>query len=86
MTQTTTVGSTHELATIWILSGEGEVGTRERYTGKLSARALKARLTRERCGGDRWAHLECETAARHPERVSPEDAIAMMSAAGEVTS
>jgi len=45
---------------LYIISGEGEVGTRERYTGKRTVRAVKARLTRERAGGDRWAHLEDE--------------------------
>lgn len=40
-----------------IISGEGENGTREMYYGVRSARAIKARLTRERCGGDRWAVL-----------------------------
>ena len=44
--------------TIRIVSGEGTVGTAEAYTGKRSVRALKARLTRERCNGDRWARAE----------------------------
>ena len=44
--------------TIRIVSGEGAVGTAEAYTGKRSVRALKARLTRERCNGDRWARAE----------------------------
>lgn len=39
---------------IIIISGEGDgPGTIERYEGRMDA--LKARLTRERCGGDRWA-------------------------------
>jgi hypothetical protein len=40
---------------IIILSGEGDEGRLVRYTGKRTERALKARLTRERCHGDRWA-------------------------------
>lgn len=40
---------------IIILSGEGERGTPEVYTGKRTTRALKSRLTKERCQGDRWA-------------------------------
>jgi len=42
-----------------ITSGEGEVGTEEEYTGKLSLRAMRARLTKETCGGDRWAYFAC---------------------------
>lgn len=38
-----------------ITSGEGERGTCGEYTGKGTRRALKMRLTRERCNGDRWA-------------------------------
>lgn len=41
--------------TVLILSGEGEVGTYEKYEGKRTERALKSRLTKERCNGDRWA-------------------------------
>ena len=42
--------------TTWkIVSGEGEQGTVEPYTGKLTLRAMRARITRERRGG-RWAH------------------------------
>ena len=43
---------------ITILSGEGELGARELYTGKHTDRALKSRLTKERCSGDRWAKAE----------------------------
>ena len=43
---------------IRIISGEGEVGTIEAYTGKKTERAIKCRLTRERCNGDRWARAE----------------------------
>jgi len=43
---------------ITILSGEGECGTREAYTGKHTTRALKLRLAKERCHGDRWAKAE----------------------------
>ena len=41
-----------------IVSGEGEVGTIETYTGKRTLRAIKSRLTRERCAGARWARCE----------------------------
>ena len=40
--------------TVWVISGEGECGTIEEYVGKRSARAIRARNTRESCGGDRW--------------------------------
>lgn len=41
---------------IVIISGKGAgPGHVERYEGCGSDRALKARLTRERCSGDRWA-------------------------------
>jgi hypothetical protein len=42
---------------IYIVSGEGDYGTRELYTGTRTARALRLRLTRERCEGDRWAKI-----------------------------
>lgn len=42
---------------IEILSGEGEEGTREDYEGARTVKAVRARLTSERCGGDRWAIL-----------------------------
>jgi hypothetical protein len=40
---------------ILIISGEGTTGTWERYKGKKTFRAIKRRLTKERCNGDRWA-------------------------------
>ena len=40
--------------TYWVISGEGERGTLERVV--TTERGIKLRLTRERCGGDRWAH------------------------------
>lgn len=40
---------------IAIISGEGISGSAELYKGKKSVRALKSRLARERCHGDRWA-------------------------------
>lgn len=43
---------------IRIVSGEGENGTIEQYEGKRTERAIKMRLTKERCGGDRWARAE----------------------------
>jgi hypothetical protein len=42
-------------APIVIVSGEGEIGHIEPYTGKRTIRAIKLRLARERKGGDRWA-------------------------------
>lgn len=45
-------------AYIRIVSGEGETTTVETYTGALTRRAIKSKLTRERCHGDRWARAE----------------------------
>ena len=65
------------LATIWIVSGEGTgQGHRQRYEGAMTVLALEARLTRERCGGDRWARVEVETATRHSEETTPVEALA----------
>lgn len=47
-----------EINEIRIVSGEGEVGTSETYNGKRTLRAIKMRLTKERCGGDRWARAK----------------------------
>jgi hypothetical protein len=41
-----------------IVSGEGENGTAQDYAGAKTVRAIKSRLTRERCGGDRWARVD----------------------------
>jgi hypothetical protein len=38
-----------------ILSGEGIRGVFQRHTGKPTLRAINRRLTKECCGGDRWA-------------------------------
>lgn len=40
---------------IMIFSGEGINGSFETYTGTRTQRAIKSRLTKERCNGDRWA-------------------------------
>ena len=40
---------------IRIVSGEGTYGTVKVYKGKMTVRAIKSRLKRERCNGDRWA-------------------------------
>lgn len=40
---------------IIIISGEGEQGTVKRHSGRDTQRAIKAKLTCERCNGDRWA-------------------------------
>jgi hypothetical protein len=53
---------------IIIVSGEGTVGTPEIYTGKRTRRAMRARLTKESCGGDRWAFFRTPDG----ERIYPE--------------
>lgn len=41
---------------ILVISGEGEgPGTVEAFEGRRTLRAIKARLKKERCGGQRWA-------------------------------
>lgn len=41
---------------ILIVSGEGWFGTQQvPYKGTRTLRAIKMRLTKERCHGDRWA-------------------------------
>ena len=48
--------NTNPTSQIKIISGEGTgPGSEETYTGKRTPRAIKSRLTRERCNGDRWA-------------------------------
>lgn len=55
MTTITKLIKTNEIR---IVSGEGEVGTSETYNGKRTLRAIKMRLTKERCGGDRWSQAK----------------------------
>ena len=44
-----------------IMSGEGTgAGTIERYYGARTERAIRSRLSRERCHGDRWAEVWIE--------------------------
>ncbi len=43
---------------IIIISGEGEMGTEEEYNGKRSLRAIKLRLTKEKCGGNSMGKAE----------------------------
>ena len=43
----------NELNRVVIISGE--VGSIEPHTGRPTKRAVKVRLTRDRCRGDRWA-------------------------------
>lgn len=38
-----------------IFSGEGDYGSYRRHTCASTLRAINMALTRERCGGDRWA-------------------------------
>ena len=40
---------------ILILSGEGLIGHFEVYKGKNTPRAIKMRLKKEACNGDRWS-------------------------------
>ena len=52
----TTLNQMIKTNNITIVSGEGiGEGIVEPYTGKRTMRAIKMRLTKERCGGDRWA-------------------------------
>ena len=50
-----TIGWKGKSMKIEIVSGEGDQGTVAQYTGKQSSRAIKSRITRECCNGDRWA-------------------------------
>lgn len=43
-----------------IYSGEGDSGTFERYFGVRSAKAVRSKLSRERCSGSRWASVWVE--------------------------
>ena len=42
---------------LYVVSGEGEQGTREDYEGPRTVAAIRKALREERCGGDRWAHI-----------------------------
>ena len=46
-----------EAEMIEIISGEGEIGTREDYDGERTVEAILDLLEEERCEGDRWAIL-----------------------------
>ena len=54
----TTITKLIEANEIRIVSGEGAVGASEIYSGKRTIRAIKMRLTKERCGGYRWANAK----------------------------
>lgn len=45
---------------LYVVSGEGDYGTREKYTGEHTEGAINARLKKERCNGDRWAYVTDE--------------------------
>lgn len=45
---------------IEIVSGEGEQGTIEQYEGKRTVKALKMRLKKEECQGDRWSYCNID--------------------------
>ena len=42
---------------LYIVSGEGEQGTREDYEGPRTVAAVRKALRAERCNGDRWAYI-----------------------------
>ncbi|MDY0228459.1 MAG: hypothetical protein RBR38_16725 [Desulfomicrobium apsheronum] len=42
---------------LYIVSGEGEQGTREDYDGPRTVAAVRKVLKKERCNGDRWAYI-----------------------------
>lgn len=44
-----------------VVSGEGEVGTVEPYTGARTLRALRSRARRESANGDRWVRIATAT-------------------------
>lgn len=50
---------------IEIISGEGGQGTIEEYKGKRTTRAIKMRLTKEKCNGDRWAYIRIDGIELH---------------------
>lgn len=55
---------------IEIVSGEADgPGTIELYEGTRSPRAIRARLTRERCGGDRWAYVRIDGVRVEDDRI-----------------
>lgn len=45
---------------IEIVSGEGEMGNVELYSGKRTYRALAMRIKREKCGGDRFCFAKID--------------------------
>ena len=70
---------------IRVHSGEGYgPGHAEIFTGKRTARALKARLTKERAGGDRWAHLTLETGEHEEQHITAEEVEALCFVPGTV--
>jgi len=50
---------------IYIISGEGDIGTCEKYNGARTSRAIKSRLTKECSGGDRWARAIVYSHSNH---------------------
>jgi len=63
---------------IEITSGEGELGRSEEYTGKRTVRALKMRLTKESCNGDRWANASYLSHINHYDSFDDEIWISLM--------
>ena len=43
---------------LYIVSGEGEVGTKREYTGEQTPGVIYNALKKEWCGGARWAYLD----------------------------
>ncbi|MFA5323334.1 MAG: hypothetical protein WC373_11745 [Smithella sp.] len=44
---------------IYIVSGEGDIGTKKEYTGSRTLQAMRKAIKKECCGG-RWAGFETE--------------------------
>jgi len=66
MNNTDEMGQTVVFEGLEIVSGEGDgPGTEEPYTGRPSIRALKGKLKREECGGDRWAWAFAKDGTRY---------------------
>ena len=49
-----------QAAVIEIVSGEGEMGTVEIFTGKKTALAISRRIKKEKCGGQRFCYARVD--------------------------
>lgn len=45
---------------IEVVSGKGELGVTELFTGRRTKLALIRRVKKERCGGDRWCYIKVD--------------------------